>query len=526
MTFSKATPQDIIKASKKTRTSQDPVLIEELFLASLLQEMDNNQKDSKGIFDAFYREIKKPLRFIPIRAQVLWWAFSVLYNGDEYKSLDCKTLISFFSVTDNPLKKDVLAGTVDKDGKHTSIFLKAQHSQLDHQAMIDYIEVLCDKEVEFSATEYFTIWRSASADKIRISQIEQLHVRLQKTGNWDSFYEEMAKTEEEYRKVVSPSHAKESQSLSLLDANKVTDIISGTTSKNHFIPLVENELNNKIFGFPRQGLSLITGITGGGKSLHLLRYAYNAFTQGKKVFYISLELSEQRVLRELMTIGGGIPNSEIERATSKEEMNALTIAFLDKAKKDAKRGGAFYYDICIDLELQALLDIARVHAVAFGIDLICIDLYDEIPIPAEFIANPNGKGGYFESMLNAWIQVARDYNCAVAGAVQLKADAVLNGKVQQEGIGGSIWYAKKSSLILYCHRSSDEYMGKSHYAIEVLKDRESGGGWKGAQVVKAIDRDTKYVSDAYDNTGRVIQTIQFLEKKIAQEQKKLEQELI
>lgn len=514
----KATPQEIANATQKQTKKADPSPIEEMFLAALLQEL-NVSKNSKSIFDAFYREIKKPLHFTPLRAKVLWWAFSQIFNKEDFKAVDCKNVIAFFSAPDVQLMSDTFAGLVDKEtGRHTALALKPNSAKLTHEVMIDYVNELCAKEAAFSASEYFAMWRSAYADKIRDSKIEQIKVRFDKSNNYDNFFREMAEVEKEYRATVQPSVTQESKSLSSLDIEKVAEIIGGTTSKTHFIPTAETELNRQVFGFPRGGLSLVTGVTGGGKSLHLLRYAYHAYQQGYKVLFLSLELSEQRILRELMTIGGQIPNSRIEQATTKEEMHELTTHFLDKAKRDGGKKGLFLYDVCIDMELGSLLNVAKVHAAAFQLDMICIDLFDEIPIPQEYAMNPNGKGGYFESMLNAWLGVGRDYNCAVTGAVQLKAEAVLNGKIQQEAIGGSIWYAKKSSLILYSHRSSNDYKGLSYYGIEVLKDRESGFGRKGYQVIRSIDRDTKITDTA------PFRSMQQLEKKIEYEQKEMERE--
>lgn len=521
----KSSPSAILaQAQKRYAEKENPTHIEEKLIASLLQELDKT-KDTRIVFDSFYKEIVKPLSFVVIRNKVLWWACNYLYNMDAFPRIDCKALKTFFSTPDIDLKVDGFTGL------HIAHASRIQDSRVTSQVMSEYVDYLCEMDVEYSASEYLNMWRAASADKQRATRIKQIQVQYERTGNIDDFFAQMSDIEREYRKTINPNKAQESKGLADLDVHEVAKIISSTRPDEHFIPTADEELNRAVFGYPRgKAISLVTAVSGGGKSMHILRDAYHAFKQGYKVLYLSLELSEQRILRELMNVCMGIPSSVISGITTDEEMLHYTQVMLDKAKADAKKHkGAFYYDICEDLEVGDILDIIEVHLATLEVDAVYIDLFDEIPMSAEAgNTNPNLKGGFFEKMISGFINMGRTYDAAFIGAVQLKADAILNGKVQQEAIGNSNWYAKKASLILYCHRSSEDYFldGQpiSAYGREVLKDRESGFGRKGFQYVRFMDRDTKETYPAIQPNGSPFKTMQQLEREIKKQQKELESE--
>jgi len=70
-------------------------------------------------------------------------------------------------------------------------------------------------------------------------------------------------------------------------------------------------LNKKLWGIHKQKLTVIAGRTSQGKSIAAINIAWDLATQGKKVYFISLEMSVHQILERIFCIEHNIDNFEL-----------------------------------------------------------------------------------------------------------------------------------------------------------------------------------------------------------------------
>jgi len=488
MVFNHTNANTLINSARNRREgTANPTQVEEPFLSAFLQEL-NMVEDSQNYFIIFYEQITKPMKFTNQQAKVLWWAmyqtYKAILNKNEDLGAGGKISIEnvelWLKLSKEGLKQDIFSGT----GAAT----KAPQN-ITTESVIEYLHHASAKPVDRTAMEYLEWWKLCTANARFLQDLKQATVRLESDGNLLNLLSNLNTISHEVENVTRVTTTSSSINLTETSKEHVTSILKLSSSTVNFIPMADKEMNDKFYGWARGDLSLITAVPNHGKSMHCLINAYSAFAKGMRVFYLSLEMPEKKIIRELMTIANHTPKSEITNISSDAELGEYVDRFLHRVEEDGKNGGTFTYQVEKGITAKELFDIIETHLEYIGYDAVFIDLMDYIQVPHVAEANLHVPGGYYDTTIQKLLAIALKYNCAIIGVVQPSKDAILAGVLSLASIGKSFWYAQHANFIIHYARPSSDYQGISHYVATVFKDREMGQ--LNQSFVYSIDTDNK-----------------------------------
>lgn len=246
-------------------------------------------------------------------------------------------------------------------------------------------------------------------------------------------------------------------------------------------------------GWDRGTLNCLMSETNNGKSLWMQNFAVRAANLGSNVLYITLEMSEKKVLKRLGAMRLNIPINDYDDVSKDKEFMEKKIKSLKSNSDDLfekkigkiitkfwAAGTATVNDF--DFFIQKLKDKANIK-----IDFIIID-YITLIAPIKGVSGDNlySKGKSIAEGLRA---IAAKYDCPVLTAVQVAKDAWNASDITLESVPESKAIAETADTFFAIIRT-DEMKKINLYRFKLLKQRD--GDFSKSQM--RINLNSKYLT--------------------------------
>lgn len=248
-------------------------------------------------------------------------------------------------------------------------------------------------------------------------------------------------------------------------------------------------------GWDRDTLNLIMAPTNAGKSIWMQNFTVKAADMGYNVLYITLEMSERKVMKRLGSMRLKIPINEYDTKSKDQD-------FIKKRIESLKSGGG-HSDLFenkqgkiyvkfwaagtanishFDNYIQKLRDNKGIK-----IDLIVID-YLTLMAPLKGVATDNLylKGKHLAEAVRA---MAAKYSCPIISAIQVAKDAWGANDITLESIPESKAIAETVDTLFGIIRS-EEMRRNNIYRFKLLKQRD--GDFSRSQV--KVDLNPNYLT--------------------------------
>lgn len=241
-------------------------------------------------------------------------------------------------------------------------------------------------------------------------------------------------------------------------------------------------------------LNCLMASTNNGKSLWMQNFAVRSADQGYNVLYITLEMSEKKVLKRLGSMGLRIPindyddkskDVEFMKKKIKERRSSSTDGLFDKKvgriiTKFWAAGTATVNDF--DNFMKKLKEVAGVD-----INLIVVDYITLIaPVKGSGGDTLYTKGKHLAEGLRA---LASKYNCPVVTSIQVAKDAWNSNDITLQDIPESKAIAETADTFFGIIRTEDMKL-QNLYRFKLLKQRD--GDFLKSQV--KLDLNTTYLT--------------------------------
>ena len=246
-------------------------------------------------------------------------------------------------------------------------------------------------------------------------------------------------------------------------------------------------------GWDRGTLNCLMSETNNGKSLWMQNFAVRAANLGHNVLYITLEMSEKKVLKRLGAMRLGIPINDYDEVSKDREFMEKKINSLKNNSDDLfekkigkiitkfwAAGTATVNDF--DFFVQKLKDKANIK-----IDFIIVD-YITLIAPVKGVSGDNlySKGKSIAEGLRA---IAAKHDCPVLTAVQVAKDAWNASDITLESVPESKAIAETAD-VFFCVIRTDEMKKINLYRFKLLKQRD--GDFSKSQI--RINLNPKYLT--------------------------------
>jgi replicative DNA helicase len=247
-------------------------------------------------------------------------------------------------------------------------------------------------------------------------------------------------------------------------------------------------LDAYINGWGKRRLYLVGGSNGMGKSAFLLSTAIAAMRAGKRVCFVSLELSKQELLERIACNVGAIDS----RRMSRREMTAEELGRFDPIMRELKQldsQGATMRLVCLPFKPtldQFCIEIEKVWQTG-GFDMLIIDYvgwgrFNE----SDARLRTGNTVGFTGAMFNRIDTFKTKYNCPVVVAVQINRDHE-NSKdkrpelrhIADSKIGGD-----NADVVMFVHRP-DRYDDSAMPNCSELIIRKNRYGEEGTAQIRA-----------------------------------------
>lgn len=165
-----------------------------------------------------------------------------------------------------------------------------------------------------------------------------------------------------------------------LDAVRPTNLFEAMEApdSSKIIPSGIDELDEHIGGVA--GLTIISGSSGGGKSIALMQMALGQFLQGRNILYISLELSAQVLGNRLKSFLTGIPFSKINKDSGALLTDAERKQIKDAMDKFKDRENVFRI-VTDPLDTEELLNLIKVEKSLYDVEVVYLDYLNLVSAP-------------------------------------------------------------------------------------------------------------------------------------------------
>lgn len=229
-------------------------------------------------------------------------------------------------------------------------------------------------------------------------------------------------------------------------------------------------------GWDVQTLNVIMAQTNGGKSLWMQNFAVKAADMGYNVLYITLEMSERKVIKRLGSMRLRVPINDYDQLSKDTDMIKKRIASLSKSdggdifeKKVGKiitkfwaAGTATVNDF--DNYIQKLKEKRDIK-----VDLVIID-YITLVAPIKGLGGDNlyTKGKHLAEGLRA---LGAKYKCPVITGVQVAKDAWNSSDITLESVPESKAIAETADTFFAIIRTED-MKRQNLYRFKLLKQRD------------------------------------------------------
>jgi len=222
-------------------------------------------------------------------------------------------------------------------------------------------------------------------------------------------------------------------------------------------------------GLQRKEIAMVVAPPGVGKSLFLANQCVQSMMENRKVLYISLEMSEDRVAQRLDSIASLIPQRKMKTDPTslikvKERLNVFKKKFADGdlVIKELPCGTTTVHGI------RALLSILRNHE-RFEPDVIIVDYIGLLK------AGDRGMAKYeaMEQIVSDLRGIAQEHNCVVWTATQTNRQGRNVRLITDSELGDSYGQVRPVDLALSLNQTREEYEeGQMRlYAMKVRNGR-------------------------------------------------------
>jgi replicative DNA helicase len=222
-------------------------------------------------------------------------------------------------------------------------------------------------------------------------------------------------------------------------------------------------------GLQRKEIAMVVAPPGVGKSLFLANQCVQSMMENRKVLYISLEMSEDRVAQRLDSIASLIPQRKMKTDPTslikvKERLNVFKKKFADGdlVIKELPCGVTTVHGI------RALLSILRNHE-RFEPDVIIVDYIGLLK------AGDKGMAKYeaMEQIVSDLRGIAQENNCVVWTATQTNRQGRNVRLITDSELGDSYGQVRPVDLALSLNQTREEYEeGQMRlYAMKVRNGR-------------------------------------------------------
>lgn len=249
-------------------------------------------------------------------------------------------------------------------------------------------------------------------------------------------------------------------------------------------------------GWDISTLNMIMAETNGGKSLWMQNFAVLSANLGYNVLYVTLEMSEKKVLKRMGAMRLKIPIDQYDEVSKNKDMLQQRIKQLRRSEQvdnlfDNKVGKIFVKFWAagttmvsdIDNFLEKLKDKRGIK-----IDLVIVDYITLLaPIKGSGIDNNLYlKGKHFAEGLRA---IAAKYQCPMISAIQVAKDAWNNADITLANIPESKAIAETADTFFALIRT-EEMKRQNIYRLKLLKQRD--GDFSRSQI--KFDLNPKYLT--------------------------------
>lgn len=230
-------------------------------------------------------------------------------------------------------------------------------------------------------------------------------------------------------------------------------------------------------GWDIQTLNVIMAETNGGKSLWMQNFAVNSANMGSNVLYITMEMSERKVMKRLGAMRLKIPINDYDEVSKDTDLIKKKIAGLGKTEGVGdlfeKKIGKIYTKFWaagtaniadFDNYIQRLKD-----RLGIKIDMIIVD-YITLIAPIKGIGSDNlyTKGKQLAEGLRA---LGAKYLCPVITGVQVAKDAWGSSDITLESVPESKAIAETADTFWAIIRT-EEMKRQNLYRFKLLKQRD------------------------------------------------------
>lgn len=222
-------------------------------------------------------------------------------------------------------------------------------------------------------------------------------------------------------------------------------------------------------GLQRKEIGMVVAPPGVGKSLFLANQCVQSLMENRKVLYISLEMSEDRVAQRLDSIASLISQRKMKSDPTslvkvRDRLNLFKEKFSkgDLVIKELPCGSTSVHGI------RALLSILRNHE-RFEPDVIIVDYVGLLK------SNDKGMAKYeaMEQIVSEMRGMAQEYNCVVWTATQTNRQGRNVRIITDSELGDSYGQIRPVDLALSLNQSREEY-DEGQMRLYAMKVRNGG----------------------------------------------------
>lgn len=214
-----------------------------------------------------------------------------------------------------------------------------------------------------------------------------------------------------------------------------------TTDNIKMLDCYLNSVANKL-----QGVTVVSGFSGGGKSVFALNQALHSYKQGKDVLYISLELGANESMARFLSHGLQIPFSDIYTDLDESE-----VAYYNQRKAELFGLPNKFKLIHLGINAQEIISTIRREAET-GLDLVCIDYLQIVKNDTR-----GEKWQFIENFIQDLHRLSLELGVVILSPIQVHTSDISekNGTITVIPRGSrEIEYS--SSLFFHIHQNADE----------------------------------------------------------------------
>lgn len=276
-------------------------------------------------------------------------------------------------------------------------------------------------------------------------------------------------------------------------------------AESHYQDLVNNKVSTGISsldtilngGWDVGTLNVLMAETNNGKSLWMQNLAVNAANLGKNVVYVTLEMSEKKILKRLGSMRLKIPINDYDSASNDTELIGRKIENLKSLndsggifdKKNGKIRVKFWAAGTASVEeFDTFLEKLE-EKIDFKTDLLVIDYLTLMSPPKRTNSNNNTSyfvGKYLSEGLRA---IGAKYNIPVVSGVQVSKDAWNSSDITLESVPESKAIAETADTFFAIIRT-EEMKKINLYRCKLLKSRDGDF----SKSIFNIDLNTTYLT--------------------------------